>query len=151
MGFSPFGLVVSVAVLAPNLLLLVFPPRTERPTARIPWPLSWLERGGQALGVVVPAITTPGQLVWPWCVVVVAAILGYYSLWWRYLGRDRSWAALYRPLGRIPVPMAIFPVVAFAATAAWLSNPWIALAAAIIAAGHIPASQLISRQVLRSA
>lgn len=41
--------------------------------------------------------------------------------------------------------MAILPVVVFLASAAWLSNPWIAAAAVILAVGHIPAALLIAR------
>ena len=65
-GFSPLGLAVSVAVFAPNLLLLVFSPREAQPIVRVPRPVSWLEREGLALCLVVPTIT---------------ALTGYYKLW----------------------------------------------------------------------
>lgn len=149
MGFSPLGLIVSIAVLAPNLLLLVAPPRTPLPSARVPGALTLLERAGQALCLVVPAITEPGELRWWGFVVVVAALAVYYGLWMRYLVGGRDGAALYRPLWRVPVPMAIAPVVAFLGAAAWLSNPWVAGAAAVLAAGHIPASILIARDATR--
>lgn len=41
--------------------------------------------------------------------------------------------------------MALAPVAAFLGAAAWLQNPWIALAAVILAIGHIPASLLAAR------
>jgi len=145
-GFSPLGLVVSLAVLAPNLLLVAFPPRTAISRVRIPLLLTVLERGGQALCLVVPAITEPGETRWWWAVPVAAAVSTYYALWGRYLMTGRIASALYRPLWRVPVPMAILPVVAFAAAAAWLGNGWIALAALVLAAGHIPASVLIARE-----
>lgn len=145
MGFSPLGLAVSVAVLAPNLLMLAFPPRTPMPQARIPAPLTWLERAGQALCLVVPAVTAAGELHGWWAVPAAAAVAIYWALWVRYLASDRRASALYRPLWRLPVPMAVLPVIAFAATAAWLSNGWIAVAAGILAAGHIPASVLTAR------
>jgi hypothetical protein len=148
-GFSPLGLLVAVAVLAPNLLLLPFPPRDGLPASTAPTALTWLERAGQASCLVVPAITLPGPLSW-WCLPVVALALGgYYALWGRYLLRGRVGADLYRPVWRIPVPMALLPVLAFAATAAWLSNPWIAGAAAILAAGHIPVSLGLARSQAR--
>jgi len=136
---------VSIAVLAPNLLLLVAPPRTPLPSARIPGVLAWLERAGQALCLVVPAITEPGELQWWGLAVVVVALAVYYGLWMRYLVGGRDGAALYLPLWRIPVPMAIAPVVAFLGAAVWLSNPWIAGAAVVLAMGHIPASVRIAR------
>ena len=147
MGFSPLGLIVGFAVLAPNLLLVLFPPRTPPPVAHVPLPLAWLERAGQALCLIVPAITQPGEVARWWAIPVFAGLAGYYALWARYLLTGRTGATLYRTWWVVPVPMAILPVVVFLSTAAWLSNPWIALAAAILAAGHIPASAIIARAV----
>lgn len=145
MGFSPFGLLVSLVILAPNLLLLPFPPREGLPGVRVPGVLTVLERAGQALCLVVPAITATGPAVWGWTVVVAAGALGYLGLWVRYLVTGRRVRALYSPVAGVPVPLAILPVVVFLATAAWLSNPWIAVAAVVLAAGHIPASLRIAR------
>ena len=146
MGFSPLGLLVSALVLAPNLLLLRFPPRPALPAVSAPWPLMIAERVGQALCLVVPAITEPGVIGWGGAAPVALAVAGYLALWGRYLSL-RSPAALFGPVLRIPVPMAILPVVAFAATAAWLANPWIAAAALVLAIGHIPSSLLTARAV----
>lgn len=145
MGFSPWGLLVSLAVLAPNLLLVRFPPATPVLEVRVPRPLGWLERAGQALCMVVPAITRPGDLAWWWAPVVLVALVGYCALWARYLRSGRVWATLYRPWLGVSVPMAVLPVVAFLATAVWLGDPWIAAAAVVLAAGHVPASLLIAR------
>ncbi|MDL5353175.1 hypothetical protein [Microbacterium sp. zg-YB36] len=147
MGFSPLGLIVAVAVLAPNLLMLWLPPHPPLTPVRVPRALEWLERAGQALCLVVPAITEPGALRWGWVVPALAALAAYYALWGRYLAGGRSGTALYRPLWGLPVPMAIFPVTVFLAASVWLSNGWLALSAVILAAGHIPAALIIARQV----
>jgi len=144
-GFSPLGLGVAVAVLAPNLLLVWLPPRQPMPTAQVPRVLGWLERTGQVLCLVLPAVVAPGALHWGWAVPAIAALAGYYGLWGRYLRRGRSGPALYAPLWRIPVPMAILPVAVFLASAAWLGNAWLAGAAVMLAAGHIPAALIIAR------
>lgn len=136
---------VGLAVLAPNLLLVLFPPRTPPPTAHVPRPLGWIERAGQALCLVVPAITQPGALVVWWAIPVSAGLVGYYALWARYLLTGREGTTLYRPWWVVPVPMAILPVVVFLSAAVWLSNPWTAVSALVLAAGHIPASALIAR------
>jgi hypothetical protein len=148
-GFSLFGLIVSIVVLAPNLLLLWFPPRGRNIVAQVPQPLGWVERAGQALCLVVPAITQPGAIVWWWVAPAAVALATYYGLWGRYLG-GREQALLYASLWRVPVPMAVTPVVVFLSAAAWLGNPWIALAAVILAAGHIPVA-LLTRRAIRSA
>ncbi|GGA54638.1 hypothetical protein GCM10011490_00530 [Pseudoclavibacter endophyticus] len=147
MGFSPLGLIVGLAVLAPNLLLVWFPPRVPVPAAHVPRLLGLLERAGQVLCLVVPAITQPGEFVCWWTVPTFVALAGYYALWARYLFTGRAGATLYRPWWVVPVPMAIYPVVVFLSTAAWLSNPWIAIAAVILAAGHIPASAIVASAV----
>lgn len=147
MGFSPIGLIVSVAVLAPNLLLLWWPPRPSLPRVGLPWPIAWLERAGQALCLVVPSITAFATISWWWTLPAAAAIVGYYVLWGRYLRLGRSGVQLYDRAWGVPVPMALLPVIAFAATSVALSNGWIALAAGVLAAGHIPASLVMARAI----
>jgi len=133
-------LVVSAVVLLPNLLLLALPPRTPLPRPRVPALWTGAERAGQALCLVVPAITSPGAVAPWWSLVVVLAVAGYLALWAHYVRTDRQAAALFAPVWRVPVPMAILPVVAFVGTAAWLMNPWIAASAVVLGLGHIPSS-----------
>lgn len=145
MEFSPLGLAVSLVVFAPTLLLVRFAPKGAQPSARIPWPITWAERAGQVSCIAVPAFTGSAGGGWPSLIVMIAALIGYYALWIRYLTGGRSWALLYQPVWGIPVPMAILPVVYFFAAAAWLGSWWIACAALLLAFGHIPAALLIAR------
>lgn len=146
MEFFPAGLAVSVAVLAPNLLLLRYPPREPLPRVEAPAALRWLERAGQASCLVLPALSTPAIVAPWWIVPLVAALLGYYALWARYLFTGRAGSSLYWWRG-VPAPMAVLPVAVFATTAGWLGDPWIAVAAAVLAAGHIPIALLTARAV----
>lgn len=145
MGFSPWGVGVSLAVLLPNLVLAWAPPRDGYPAAPVPLFLTSLERAGQALCLVIPAIVAPAPLRWWWMLPLIAALVGYYLLWMRYLTRGRTAGSLFEPVWRVPVPMAILPVIAFAAAAVWLGNPWLAAAALILGVGHIPASIIRAR------
>lgn len=145
MGFSPWGVGVAMAVLLPNLVLVWAPPRDGYPSARVPSPLTWLERAGQALCLVIPAIISPGALRGWWMLPLIAALAGYYLLWVRYLTRGRTAGLLFEAVWRVPVPMAILPVLTFLAAAAWLGNPWLAASALILGAGHIPASVIRAR------
>lgn len=145
MGFSPWGLAVSVAVLAPNLLLVWLPPRQPLPRVSVPWPIGVAERAGQALCLVVPAVTEPGATRWGWSAVVAASVVAYWMLWGRYLATGRRAHALYAPVWRVPVPMALLPVAAFLATGLWLDDLWAVGAALVLAAGHIPVSALTAR------
>ncbi len=145
MGFSLAGVAVSLAILAPNALLILFRPVDATPPIRSPRPLTWLERSGQALCLVVPALTgqEPGD-PW-WLAAVIACIAVYLGLWGRYLVTGWHIASLYAPLGPIPVPMALFPIAAFLLAAGWLGSWWIALAATILALGHIPLALATAR------
>lgn len=145
MGFSPLGLLVGLAVLAPNLLLLGWPPRDGLPAAQVPRAVRWLERAGQVLCLAVCAFTEPGRIVGWWALPMLVALAGYYALWGRYLVTGRDGRTLYRSWWLVPVPMAVLPVVVFLTAAAWLGNPWIAASAVILAAGHLPASAIIAR------
>lgn len=42
------------------------------------------------------------------------------------------------------MPMALLPVMAFLCGAGLLANPWTAVAATILTAGHIPASLILA-------
>lgn len=145
MGFSLLGLCVSLAVLAPNLLLIWAPPRDGLPSAPVPLFLTSLERAGQALCLVIPAVVAPAPLRGWWMLPLIAALAGYYLLWTRYLTHGRTAGLLFASVWRVPVPMAILPVIAFAAAAAGLGNPWLAAAAFILGVGHIPASIIRAR------
>lgn len=149
MGFSPIDATVSLAVLLPSVLMLRWAPRGAAPPPA-PRPLIWVERAGQALCLTIPALTAPGRMTGWWAAPAVGGLVLYYALWARYLAGGRAVATLYRPLGGVPVPMAIVPVAVFLATAAWLGNPWIAVAAVALAAGHVPASLDTARALVAS-
>ena len=145
MGFSALGLTLSLAIFLPSLLLLRFPPRPALPAGAVPRALEVLERAGQALCVTVPAITLGGSVLWWWLAPVVVLIVAYWMLWVRYVVAGRPLSALFGRFWGVPVPMALLPVAAFLAGAMWLENPWVAMAAAVLAAGHIPSSVIMAK------
>ena len=128
---------MSLAVLAPNALLLAFRPVGGIPATRdAGLVFTVLERAGQ---VGCLALLTMSGVSGPdgWSVAVFGAIAVYWGLWIRYLVRGRHFADLYAPLGVIPIPMAVFPVAAFALSAAWTWSPWLAIAVVALAIGHL--------------
>ena len=145
MGFSALGLALSLAIFAPNLLMVWFPPRSTLDDGRAPMIIVVLERVGQAASLTVPVFTVGGAVLW-WCVVPVAVLLAaYWALWARYLASGRQWASLFAPAWAVPVPMAVLPVGVLFAASVWLTNGWIAVAAAVLAAGHVPRSLITAR------
>lgn len=139
MVFSVAGCGVALLVLAPNLALLVAPPRGGGlPPSGAGTVVVLLERAGQAACLVLlvfSGATVHLGAVDGWLVVAVAAILAYWALWLRYL-RTRSVWSLFAPVARVPIPMALLPVLCFAAAAGWAHSPWLFGASVVLAAGH---------------
>ncbi len=153
MTFSIAGAVVSLVVLLPNLLLVVFPPRDDLRPQDAGMVATILERAGQVGCLVLPFLVGgPGTWSW-WLVPVVVAIGAYLALWGRYLVERRT-ASLYRPLGRawfaLPIPMAVFPALAFLSAAGWLGSVYVGAATLVLAAGHLPNSWAAWRSVEKS-
>lgn len=148
MEISLAGLGLSLAVLAPNLLLVVAPPAGVPATMpSVPRTLTVLERAGQAGCLVAPALTGGSGGLSGVLLLVVVLVAGYHGLWVRYLTTGRRFATLYAPLGPVPVPMAILPVLAFGVGAIWLASWPLAVASVVLAAGHVPTSWLIRRRL----
>lgn len=142
MGFSFIGLAVALGIFAPTLLLAAFPPR-EVPTggvrdARWPWVLA--ERLGQA-GCIILTVFSGGRFSLAqrplWLVLMLFCIAVYVTLWARYLFKGRALGRLYRPLYILPVPMAVFPVLAFGFAALWGGYALLGAAALVPGVGHI--------------
>lgn len=110
MGFSVLGLALSLAVFAPNLLLLWFPPRPAMEHVAVPKVVEVLERSGQALCVTVPVITVGDRPLWWWAIPAAILIVAYWALWGRYLLSGRRLSSLFAPVVGVPVPMALLPV-----------------------------------------
>jgi hypothetical protein len=145
------GLVVSLVLLAPSFLLLPFPPRGgPAQPPRTPRLLTALERAGQAGCMVAPVLTGQPPALDGWLVLLAAAVAVYDALWVRFFRAGRPFAALYAPLWRVPVPMAVFPVLAWFAAAAWLGSGWVAAAASALAVGHVGNALRIAEAGLRA-
>ncbi len=140
MGFSLTGLIIAATLFAPNLLMLVFPPKNVPAGLKDAGVFfTVLERIGQ-VGCVLLLCLSEGlnQLGFTvWLVLTAVCIAVYWGLWLRYAGRGQAFMLLFRPLGLIPVPMAVFPVLAFGFAAAAGRNFWLGIAVVLFAIGHL--------------
>ncbi|MET0954978.1 MAG: hypothetical protein ABWY68_03445 [Cryobacterium sp.] len=139
MEFSVAGCVVALLIFAPTLVLLVAPPRGGGLPVSGAGPIVvLLERSGQAACLALLVFSGATLSLPPvdgWLVVAVVAILAYWTLWLRYLITRDAWS-LFAPFARVPIPMALLPVVAFAAAAGWARSPWLLGASVVLAAAH---------------
>ena len=146
MGFSLPGLLVALAVLAPSFLLLPFPPvDSPSPPPKTNAIAGVLERVGQVGCIVVAVIVTPVFGHPAWLVALVALVGLYYALWLRYLETGRHFSTLYSPLGPVPIPLALAPVLALVSASFWLQNWFLTATAAILGVGHIWVSAQVAR------
>lgn len=143
----PGGL-ISVLILLPNVLWMVFPQR-DRPEGgpaqrdglhRVMEVLEWV---GRIAALVIPFFyrtDVQGTRQVVALVVMALALLVYYAGWVRYFTRGRSYALLFEPLLGIPIPLAISPIVYLLAASALLGSWYLAVATMILGLGHLAIS-----------
>jgi hypothetical protein len=143
----PLGGIVTLAILLPNILFLLLPPREAPAEHREKdsrfGKIEIIERIGQAGVFLIPFFyplpalreTSVDALA-----VMVLVLLFYYSGWVRYATKGHRFLLLYAPFLGVPLPMAISPIVYFAAAAVFLGSWPLAAATVLLAAGHIPVS-----------
>jgi hypothetical protein len=68
------------------------------------------------------------------------ALLVYYVGWARFFIRGRQPVLLFAPLGVLPVPLAVSPVVYFLAFAGLARSPLMAVATAVFGLAHVSLS-----------
>ena len=115
-------------------------------------PLGLLEGIGRLGVFVVPLFYRVGIAgPWKWgCVGAMALSLAlYYAGWARYFASGRRRAVLYRPLLGIPIPLAVSPVVYFAAASTLLDSIPLAVAA-LFGGPHIYLSHLEAGRTVRA-
>jgi len=138
-GVSWVGVLLAVALLAPSAVLVSMPPRDAPPAVRVAPAWTAAERVGQvgALTLLAFAGSGAGRGRGLWLLAATACVAVYWALWARYVLGGRTSGLLVAPLGPVPIPMAVLPVLAFACAAAWVPSWWLGLAAATLAVGHL--------------
>lgn len=140
----PFGGLITLAILLPNLLMLILPPHEvppepEKKDNRLR-AMQVVERVGQAGAFLIPffyPLPVLRDASVDALAVMVLAIGFYYSGWVRYATKGHRFLLLYAPFLGIPLPMAIAPVIYFAAAAVFLGSWLLAGAVVFLAAGHL--------------
>lgn len=152
-GFSMVGTLIAVFMLLPSLVFFTwFPPirvpHGLRESNRI---FTILEKAGQVGSLVFLAISKdffpPSHGSTIVMLLMVVCIVIYYGLWFRYLKDGQSFASLYKPFMIVPIPLAVFPVLAFGFAAWWGQCVWLGVSTALLAIGHWTVSYTIYRQL----
>jgi hypothetical protein len=144
----PSGWLVPIPIAIPNLIWALSPkgpapepsatPRRSRPT-----PLAFVEGVGRVAVLALPCFLEMQIHTGLDRVLVTVGVLAlgvYYAGWARYFLRGRSPALLFAPLGILPVPLAVSPVIYFFAFAGLARSPLMALVTGLFGVAHISLS-----------
>ena len=140
----PLGGLVTLAVLLPNLLMILRPPVGEpaapdEPPSRREVALGLLERIGQAGSFIIPfayPLEVRGATGYFAFGGMIVALAVYYACWARFLMHGRLFVLLFAPFGGLPLPMALAPVAYFLAAAVLLASVPLGVAATALGVGH---------------
>jgi hypothetical protein len=148
----PASLLITAAVLLPNLLFLVLPPMNARKYGKSSdsLALTIVERAGQVSCFILPLffpLSFTGSLVIAAWVVMGVTLGFYYAGWTRFFVQGRDYSFLFKPMLQVPVPMAISPVIYFLFASLVLGSIYQAVAAAVLGVGHISISMHEYRRI----
>lgn len=141
MGFHFAGLLVSLVILLPNIAHFIFPPRDvpdKLPPS--PWYFTALEQIGRYACFALPLVFGKQIAEQPFSILVV--LMGictafYYICWIRYFISGREFSLLFKPLWRLPIPMALFPVLYYIILGIWLESLIFLIPALMLCIGHL--------------
>lgn len=140
MGFSVIGTLIAIAIFIPNLLIIKFPPNNAPKDLKdVGVIFTILERVGQVGCIVILVISRENfekLTIDIWAVFMGLCIIIYYFLWTRYVVKGQEYKLLWKPLGFIPIPMAVFPVGAFLFAAALGKSIWLGILVIFLGIGH---------------
>ena len=142
-GFSYSGLVFLLMLLVPNIVWTKFKPVDyEKYAANENRFLSVLEKTGQVLctGTVLLFSDFNVRFCGIWISFLVAGFLlmFLYEVYWvRYFMSEKTMWNFYRPMGFVPLPGALLPVVAFVLLGIYGRNLFLISGALILGIGHV--------------
>lgn len=141
LGFSYIGLIFLLLLIVPNILWSRSRP-ADYESENENGILMVLERIGE-FGCIVCALMFSDFNCVPftaWGVWLIAAfaVMGLYEFcWWRYFKSRKRARDMYRSFYMVPVPLAVFPAVAFLLLGIYGKVIWMILFAALFGIGHI--------------
>ncbi|MBP2643850.1 MAG: putative rane protein [Firmicutes bacterium] len=139
--FNWISLFIPIVVLAPNLLWLLFPPiNISVQEVKEPLFLTILENLGRLGVTVIPLfykIVLVDSMSYVVLIIMLLLLAIYYYGWFRFYICGRNHIFLFLPLWRIPIPMAVSPVLYFVLAAKLLQSIPMLFAALLLAIGHI--------------
>ena len=153
MGIHFKGILVVLLLLLPNIFFCIFPPQNAPQNLNsVPVVFTIMEQIGRIACFVVPIVfgkkiaeQNNSYLV----ILMAICLLIYYICWILYFANGREYFDLFKPIGLIPIPMAIFPLMYFILLGIWIKSPFFIAPAILFSIGHIVVSWNTYIQLLK--
>lgn len=140
------NIMVVILILLPNVLMFIWPPEgMPYKQPKVPLVMTSIENIGRFLCILAPLYLLEGESIQTFNGVVGLMLLSliiYYIGWGRYLLSGNQYKALFEPLLKLPIPMAIFPVIYFMCFAILTQSVILGGAIILFAVGHLYISWL---------
>lgn len=148
LSFSWVGLAVFALPMLINIAYALLPPAGKVTSGKADRRLEAVEsvsRIAYFLAVTFLVSREEYAVTSVWLYFAAAFLVLYYIVWIRYFAGGRDVSLLGKPFLRIPMPLAVFPVMYYILAAVWLHNIPAAVIMVIFGAAHI----LVSVQSFR--
>ncbi|MHA2211205.1 MAG: hypothetical protein ACXABV_18770 [Candidatus Thorarchaeota archaeon] len=140
-----YGILIVAAILIPNLLWMVFPPTSvpkddEQQESQVKQIMTGFENLGRIGCFILPIFFEPainGFFEIVALSIMVLSLAIYYTGWIRYFVGGREYKLLFQPLWKIPLPMAIAPIIYFFGAVVVLHSFVLLVAVILLAVGHL--------------
>ncbi|MHA2085600.1 MAG: hypothetical protein ACXABD_17785 [Candidatus Thorarchaeota archaeon] len=138
-----FGILIVAAILIPNFLWMAFPPTTVSKHEE-----TVIENLGRIGCFILPIFFEPeinGVFEVVALMMMVLSLVIYYGGWTRYFIRGREYELLFQSLWKIPLPMAVAPIIYFFGAVVILHSLVLLVAVILLALGHLYISHYDSK------
>ena len=140
-----FGILIVAAILLPNILWMAFPPTSvpmndEQPESQVRLIMTAIENLGRIGCFILPLFFEPeisGVFEVMALMMMVLSLVIYYAGWTRYFVRGREYELLFQSLWKLPLPMAIAPIIYFLGAVVILHSYFLLVAWMLLAIGHL--------------
>lgn len=153
MGIHFKGILVVLLFLLPNIFFYLFPSRNvPKNLSSVPVILTVIEQAGRIACMAAPIVfgkRIAEQKTSYLVLLMAGCLLLYYICWILYFANGRDFFYLFKPIGCIPIPMAIFPLLYLIFLGIWVKSPFFIVPAILFSFGHILISWNTYMQLLR--
>lgn len=116
------GIIVFWAAMVPNFVFMLTAPQEQMEEDRKKSHLNGEDLSRDFFAFFLVAFVSPEYASVLYLIVAIVFLVLYYITWFRYFKNGKKAEDLLSPLGFVPVPLAIFPILYFVFASLFLNN-----------------------------